>query len=175
MIKDWRTRWGHEFAFIGVQLAPFASANKPDAPQWAKLRKAQVYSTHKLPKVGLAVITDVGAERTISIPPRKSRSAPANSLLARKLAYGEPRCRRNVQIHERRGKPCRANFDSVGAGLETRGGKLTGSTVCGADGTFVPANAEIIGDKVAVWSDSVAKPNFLASATAVRASRAHSE
>ena len=50
------------------------------------------------------------------------------------------------------------SFDSVGAGLECRGAKLTGFTIAGSDRKFYPADAEIRGDTVVVSSPNVERP-----------------
>ena len=41
------------------------------------------------------------------------------------------------------------SFEHVGGGLVAKGGKLTGFTIAGDDGKFVPAEALIEGDRVA--------------------------
>src|SRR5262249_22786501 len=40
MISDWRKRWGNDFPFYCVQLAPFNAGN-PNGDNWAFLREAQ--------------------------------------------------------------------------------------------------------------------------------------
>ena len=49
-------------------------------------------------------------------------------------------------------------FDHAAGGLECKGDAVHGFTVCGGDGKFHPAKAEIRGDTVVVTSDQVAKP-----------------
>src|SRR5262249_47516603 len=90
MIRDWRGHWGQgDFPFLCVQLAPFkAKSPEPQESEWAELREAQLLATNKSPKVGMAVITDVGEENDIH--PRKKAPVGARlALLARKIAYGE--------------------------------------------------------------------------------------
>jgi len=51
------------------------------------------------------------------------------------------------------------SFDHVGAGLIVKGGgELKQFEVCDADGQYVPARAEIVGDTVVVSSPEVAEP-----------------
>jgi sialate O-acetylesterase len=50
------------------------------------------------------------------------------------------------------------NFTHIGGGLVAKGGELKGFILAGADGKFVPAQAEIHGRTVVVTSDQVAKP-----------------
>ncbi len=49
-------------------------------------------------------------------------------------------------------------FENVGGGLEARGGKLRGFTVCGTDRKFFPALAEIEGKKVTLHTPLVPEP-----------------
>src|SRR6266568_5388231 len=73
MIRNWRHDWGEgNFTFLAVQLAPWdpkrspeQMAEKPIESGWAELREAQWMATKTLPKVGMAVITDVGDMKDI--------------------------------------------------------------------------------------------------------------
>jgi sialate O-acetylesterase len=58
-----------------------------------------------------------------------------------------------------RGGKIELSFDHADGGLKSRDGKaLTHFQIAGADQKFVPAKAEIVGRKVVVSSDAVAKP-----------------
>jgi len=60
------------------------------------------------------------------------------------------------------GKQARLWFVHVGGGLQARGGgRLTGFTIAGADGRFVPAEAAIDGDTVLVSCPEVEAPAFV--------------
>ena len=50
------------------------------------------------------------------------------------------------------------SFDHTGSGLAAKGGALTGFSIAGPDKKFVPAVAEIRGDKVVVSSGRVTSP-----------------
>jgi sialate O-acetylesterase len=161
MIEDWRAHWKQgDFPFLCVQLAPYMKIeDKPTDSGWAELREAQLLATKKLPKVGIAVITDVGEEDDIH--PRKKEPAGARlALLARKLAYGQDIVAMGPLFKKMRTEGNRAvlSFDNVGAGLECKGPKLIGFTIAGPDHKFVPADAEIRGETVVVSSPAVEKP-----------------
>lgn len=50
-------------------------------------------------------------------------------------------------------------FKNIGDGLKADGNLLRGFAICGADGIYVQAQAEIVSkDTVRIWSDSVAQP-----------------
>jgi sialate O-acetylesterase len=158
MIKDWRARWKSELPFMGVQLAPFRDDNS-DGVRYAELRDAQVYATKVLPKVGVAVIVDVGDEKDIH-PPQKEPVGARLALAARALAYGEKIVYSGPILKDAKFDAAAAtiSFDHVGGGLVAKGGDLVGFTIAGKDGTFHPAKAEIKGDTVIVFSEQVPNP-----------------
>ncbi len=159
MIEDWRKRFGCELPFMLVQLAPYGNGKgNSGGVTYAELRDAQLYATKKLPKVGMAVITDVGNESDIHPKPK----GPVGERLAiaalgieygKKIEYSGP-VFKDVKFD---GATATLSFDHVGGGLVAKDGDLTGFAVAGADGKFVPAKATIKGDTVVVTSDTVQK------------------
>ncbi len=172
MINNWRQAWGNvEMPFLLVQLAPYmALSPEPQDTPWAHLREAQLYTTQTLPKVGMAVITDVGTAGDIH-PKHKEPVGQRLALLARNIAYGEKIVAngpvyRNMNVRD--GKAL-LHFGSVGTGLQALAveeegvsipaGRLTGFTIAGKDGNFVNADAVIQGkDAVLVSSPQVPEP-----------------
>ncbi len=157
MIKDWRKRWGREFPFLGVQLAPFWDGNS-EGVRYAELRDAQLHATKVLPKVGLAVIMDVGDEKDIH-PQQKEPVGARLALAARAIAYGEKIVYSGPIYREAifDGPKAHILFDHVGGGLVARGGELVGFTACGPDRVFRPAKAVIDGNRVVVTCDGIDK------------------
>jgi sialate O-acetylesterase len=161
LIKNWRRDWGlGNFTFLEVQLAPFmAIKDQPGDSTWAELREAQLLATKNLPKVGLAVITDVGDEKDIH-PKKKEPVGARLALAARAIAYGEKVVHSGPEFRSLRVKGHEAilSFAHVGGGLEARGGELKGFAIAGQDRKFVWARARIEGNKVIVSSPAVPKP-----------------
>jgi sialate O-acetylesterase len=161
MIRCWRRDWGQgDFPFLAVQLAPFLKIqDQPQESSWAELREAQWLATRVLPKVGMAVITDVGDPADIH-PKKKQPVGERLALAARAIAYGERIEYSGPIYHNKVVKDGKAvlYFDHVGKGLEARDGELKGFAICGEDRKFVWAKAEIVGDTVVVSSPEVAKP-----------------
>ncbi|HEU0010839.1 MAG TPA: sialate O-acetylesterase [Verrucomicrobiae bacterium] len=185
MISNWRHDWKQgDFTFLQVQLAPFkAYKEQPDESDWAELREAQVHVSKVLPKAGIAVITDVGDQKDIH-PNRKEPVGARLALAARRIAYGEkvPCCGPTYHSVKIKDGEAILSFDHIGAGLEARSlppragdtnarptllynaatghlvQPLVGFSICGEDRKFVWAGARIVGDKVVVSSDQVAKP-----------------
>jgi sialate O-acetylesterase len=161
MITKWRMEFGHEFPFLIVQLAPFMDIqHQPKDSDWAMLRESQSFLTTALPKVGLAVITDVGEEHNIH-PTKKQPVGERLADAARAIAYGEhitysgPTFK-NMRVND--GK-ITITFDHVDGGLVARDGALKGFAICGPDKKFVWAVADIVGkNKIVVSSPSVPNP-----------------
>jgi len=161
MITKWRYQFGHDFPFLIVQLAPFKNIqHQPQDSDWAMLRESQSFITHALPKVGIAVITDIGEEKDIH-PKKKQPVGQRLELAAQKIAYGE-----NVDYSgptfasmRVRGDKAVLTFDNVDGGLVARGGALKGFAMCGPDHKFIWAVAEIDGDdQIVVSSPAIEKP-----------------
>jgi sialate O-acetylesterase len=155
MIEDWRQAWGEgDFPFLFVQLANF-KAN----PWWPVLRESQ-NNTLELRNTGMAVIIDIGESNDIH-PKNKQDVGKRLALAACATVYGEkveysgPMFRRLSA----EGSTLRLWFDHAGGGLQARGGAgLTGFTIAGSDGKFVPAEARIDGTTVLVSSAAVPEP-----------------
>lgn len=161
MIQNWRRDWNQgNFTFLAVQLAPFTKIkDQPAESDWAELREAQVLATKNFPKVGIAVITDVGEENDIH-PKKKEPVGARLALAARGIAYGQKilysgPSYKKMQIT---GNKITLTFDNAGKGLEARGGELKGFAIAGQDKKFVWAKAEIKGSKIVVSSPEVAEP-----------------
>lgn len=157
MIQDWRKRFDCELPFMLVQLAPYWDGNS-DGVRYAELRDAQLFSTKKLPKVGIAIITDVGNEKDIHPKPKQPVGERlALSALAieygKKIEYSGPSLK-DVKLE---GNKAIVTFDHATGGIVAKDGELTGFTVMGEDKMFYPAKAEIKGDTVVLSSDKASK------------------
>jgi sialate O-acetylesterase len=161
MIYCWRDAWGvGDFPFLIVQLAPFTKITKePTESDWAELREAQVLTSQTLPKVGLAVITDLGDENDIH-PQRKREVGERLALAARAIGFAENIVYSGPMYDKLtvNGDKIILNFKHVGSGLVAKDGDLQDFTIAGEDKKFVNATAKIEGDTVVVSSDKVPNP-----------------
>lgn len=162
MIQDWRNLWKQgDFPFLFVQLANFLEANPtPSESNWAELREAQSM-TLSLPNTGQAVIIDIGEADDIH-PRNKEDVGKRLALNARNIAYGEDLVY-SGPVYESmsvEGNKIRLKFKHVGGGLlaKDKYGYLKSFAIAGDDKKFVWAKAEIVGDEVIVYSESVNKP-----------------
>jgi sialate O-acetylesterase len=153
MIQNWRQVWGEgDFPFLFVQIAPHERMSP-------EIREAQLLSWQKVPRTGMAVITDIGNETDIH-PTQKEPVGDRLALAARAIAYGE-KITYSGPVYASlkvKGNQAVLSFKHVGGGLLAKGGDLKGFTIAGEDGQFVRATAVIEGAKVIVSSPTVAKP-----------------
>jgi sialate O-acetylesterase len=169
LIQNWRSDWGQgPFPFLAVQLAPWDKNRnrsleeitaKPGESDWAELREAQLLTTRVLPKVGMAVITDLGDKDDIH-PTRKRQVGVRLALAARAIAYGERLTHSGPAFRRARFSKGKATlyFDHVGQGLQVRGKSLTGFQICGTNREWVWADARIDGRRVVVSNPQVPEP-----------------
>ncbi len=152
LIKSWRDDWKQEFPFLTVQLAPYEPGN------YAEIREAQWFTTKKLPKVGMAVITDAGDPKDIH-PKDKAVVGERLALLAENMAYGKKIVANGPEFDSVKFEGGKAvlTFKNAG-GLAFKGGTAQGFTIAGKDGKFVKANATIVENTVVVESPDVQEP-----------------
>jgi sialate O-acetylesterase len=157
MIKDWRARWHSELPFMCVQLAPFRGG--ASGVDYAELRDAQLLASKKLPKVGIAVITDAGHETDIH-PPQKDVVGLRLAKCALALAYEKKVPYLGPELKEAKfgGDTATLTFDHAEGGLVAKGseqGEVAGFAAAGPDNAFHPAKAVVKGDTVVVTSPDV--------------------
>jgi sialate O-acetylesterase len=162
LIGDWRTRFAApDFSFHIVQLANFMEVQTtPVQNGWAEIRESQALTAKNDPKVGLAVITDIGDAADIH-PRNKQDVGKRLALQALAITYGRPNVvSEGPQFAELKveGGKAIVKFTSVGGGLKANGGELKGFAIAGADKNFVWGKAEINGDSVIVSAAEVAEP-----------------
>jgi sialate O-acetylesterase len=159
MIGNWRKDWRQgNFPFYYVQIAPFRYG-KQDPRNCAELWESQL-QTLSLPKTGMAVTVDIGDVKDIH-PANKKEVGRRLALWAlakdygRNITYSGPLYRKmKLEDHA-----VRVYFNHARSGLSTRDGQSPSHfQVAGAGRDFVDARAEIDGDTVIVWAESVGHP-----------------
>ncbi len=157
MIEDWRRAWAQgPFPFLFVQLANFRSV--PENSEWPELREAQ-QMTLDLRNTGMAVTIDIGESEDIH-PTNKQDVGHRLALAARAVAYGREVVHSGPVYRQMtiEGSGARLWFDSVGGGLEAKGGELKDFVIAGPDRQFHAAEARIEGDTIVVSSAKVKTP-----------------
>ncbi len=162
MIEDWRQGFGvGDFPFLIVQLANFYPRDpQPTNPNWAALREAQSLTAQNDPQTGLAVIIDIGEAKDIH-PRNKQDVGKRLALAAQDIAYDQVIVSSGPQYRSMTpsGHSIAISFDHVGSGLVVKGGgALEGFAIAAEEGSFVWADAQIIGDQVIVSSPVIQSP-----------------
>jgi sialate O-acetylesterase len=154
LINNWRKDFEQgDFPFLIVQIAPF----KDMSPE---IREAQFIVSQKVNNTALIVITDCGDANNIH-PSHKQPVGERLAIAARALAYGEKIEYSGpvYQSYKIEGSKIILQFSHTGSGLILKdNAALKGFAITGAGNNFVPATAEIIGDKVIVYTNIVDKP-----------------
>jgi len=153
LIDCWRNVWNEpNLPFLYVQIAPYRDMTP-------EIREAQFLTLFDTHDTAMAVITDAGVADDIH--PGNKQIVGARLALAalakaygRKIEYSGPL----YKSYKIRGNHIEISFTHTGKGLVAKGGELKGFTIAGADKKFLPAQAQIVGDKVSVWNDSVDSP-----------------
>ncbi|MFG0258956.1 MAG: sialate O-acetylesterase [Phycisphaerales bacterium JB041] len=156
MIQDWRAKWGREFPFYFVQIAPYTYGG--DRGQTAELREAQLMALD-LPNTGMAVTMDIGNPRDIH-PRNKQDVGRRLALWARVRTYGETGLEYSGPLFRdvvSSGSQIIVRFDHA-AGLNARGGALKGFEIAGEDKVWRAAGATIEGDTVILSAYGISKP-----------------
>ena len=153
LIRDWRAQWGQgNFPFLFVQIAPYNY-------QPAEIRDAQLHAWRVTSNTAMVVTTDVGDAEDIH-PTRKAPVGARLALAARAVAYGE-KIEYSGPLYNRLkivGRKAVLTFTHLGGGLVAKDGPLRGFTISADGKTFVPAQAEIVGDTVTVHAEGVTAP-----------------
>lgn len=163
MIEDWRTKWGQgNFPFYFVQLSSFDEfgGNSNRGSKWAELREAQT-QTLQVPNTGMCVTIDIGNAKDIH-PTNKQdvgyrlAAIALNNDYDKNVVFSGPTFK-SMEIKENK---IILTFDNIGEGLTTteNSGSIHGFEVAGLDKIFYKAKAEIINNKVIVYSGNVTNP-----------------
>lgn len=165
LIEQWRTDWEDDtLPFLFVQLPMFMNEGDDDFKHWCKIREAQMRVHQTTANTGIAVALDKGEFNNIH-PLDKEPVGYRLALQALYHVYGK------ISADEAYGavyKSCirmdggmLVSFDHASDGFDVKGDKIVGFEIAGADKKYVPADAEIRGDKIFVRSAEVAEPVYL--------------
>lgn len=153
LINNWRTQWGMgEFPFLIVQI-PGWKGHQPE------LREAQLLTWKNVKNTAMSVITD--CDDTLDVHPgNKQPVGERIALQAKALVYGE-KVEYAGPVYESMkvdGNKVILSFTHVGTGLMVKGNELQDFVITADNKKFVPAKAEIKGDKVIVFAEGIKNP-----------------
>lgn len=152
-----------DMPFIYAQLPNFMDVSYlPSESNWAALREAQLKAL-SVPNTAMTVNIDLGEWNDIH-PDNKKDVGERMALAALKLAYNEAIVAsgpiyESYKIH---GNKVVISFSNIGSGLLTNDDEaLSEFAIAGDDQKFEWAKAKIEGDKVVVWSETIANPKYV--------------
>ncbi len=157
LINSWRAAWKKDFYFNMVQIAPYAYGNHNIG---ALVQEAQTKLLSH-PKTGVIVITDL-VDNIKDIHPANKHDVGlrlANWALAEtygqtSIAYKNPQFQSMEVV---KGKVV-LTFQNASNGLICKEKVISGFYISGEKEQWFPAEAKIEGNKITVWSKSVATP-----------------
>ena len=157
LIDEWRTDWGQgDFPFYIVQMP------KMGLSSIHIVRDAELQTALNDPAVEMIVTID-NPGRDVHPPCKDTNFGVRLALLARKFEYGHTIDARSPFYNEIAsyvsGDTINVVFDNVADGLQSSGGPLALWEIADASGSYVTADAVIVGyDTVAVSSPLVSHP-----------------
>ena len=162
MISSWRKNFNQKtLPFVYAQLPNFMETKtQPTESNWAVFRDMQT-KTLSVPGTAMTVNVDLGDWNDIH-PMNKKDVSHRLVLAAQKVAYKDRKVVYSGPLYKSmkvKGNKVDLSFSNTGSGLIAKDGKeLRYFAIAGADKKFVWAKAEIIGNKVIVWSDDITNP-----------------
>lgn len=170
LIREWRSLWKDEtLPFLCVQLPMFLNRGDIDRGNWCLIREAQMHVHQATAHTGIAVILDCGEYGNIH-PADKLPVGERLALQALEKVYGRiPADQANGPIY----RFCYPLNDAIVVefdysdgmyvmeqdGTHRTSGPVDGFELAGADGCFIPAQAQLEADgRITVRSDEVADP-----------------
>jgi sialate O-acetylesterase len=157
LIESWRAGFEQsELPFFVVQLPRYDAGQWND---WPAVRAAQQQVANEISGVEIAVTIDLGEENQIH-PADKESVGERLALLARTKVHGESIESSGPVFHsvEVDGGDVFVEW-AFAEGLVFSNGKAQGFEICGTNGIFVSAEAEILsGGRVRVFSAAVPEP-----------------
>lgn len=166
MVKQWRAEWNiGNFPFYFAQIAPYNYAQLPPYSVGGKfnsayLRDAQRKCSDFIPASGMAVLMDIGEEKSIH-PSHKVEGGERLALLALGRTYGlkgfgfDSPAYDSVSVS---GNIAEVRFKNASNWLTSYGKELSYFEIAGKDKIFYPAKAVISRNTVLVSSPQVKEP-----------------
>lgn len=157
LVKSWRETWhDNELPFYYVQLSSI------DRPSWTWFRDSQRKLMETIPHSGMAVSSDRGDSTNVH-PTRKKEVGERLARWALNKTYGRDVLPSGPLFRSVEFKDGSAylSFD-YGEGMHAAdGNEIHTFEIAETDGLFVPAQAEVTGGNIRVWSDEIKHPHYV--------------
>ena len=158
LIRNWRDIWcDDQLTFIIGQL-PMYGGKDPDGDSWAIIREAQMRVFNTIKNTGIVVLLDCG-ERDNLHPWDKRQVGHRFAMQALDIVYGgcdgayAPTFKNAIW----RGDMVELQFDNARGGFRVVG-EPEGFEICGEDGVFKPAIADVSEERIFLTEPTVEHP-----------------
>lgn len=158
LIRNWRDLWrDDQLTFIIGQL-PVYGGKDPDGDSWAIIRAAQMRVYNTIKNTGIVVLLDCG-ERDNLHPFDKRQVGHRFAMQAMDIVYGgcdgaySPTIKNAIW----RGDMVELQFDNARGGFRVKG-SAEGFEICGEDGVFVPAIADVSEERIFLTAPNIEHP-----------------
>ena len=155
LIRTWRKLFKNEaLPFLFVQLPMWVDLNGIDTFRWPLLRKAQAAVRDTVPGTGMICLLDQGEFGNIH-PTAKRPVGERLADLAGVMLYGKGEISPRALDLTPQGDTL---IIHLSAPVRLRGESAALLEISGADGCYVPAQAEVLGDRLLLHAASVKQP-----------------
>lgn len=150
----WREAWGnHELPFIIGQL-PMLGDKPDDGEEYPLIREAQMKLYDIFKNMGICVLLDC-ADREYAREIGRRFAMQALNIIN---GGCDGACAPTVKSATWRGDTVELQFNDARGGFKVMGDEAGGFEVCGTDGVFCPAIADISGEKIFLTCEQVSQP-----------------
>ena len=161
MVSDYRNRWGNDFSFYFVELAPHSYGNA-SGTMTAYFREMQLKHVNIIPKSGMVCTADIGSHDFIhpsnkaDVGKRLALWALAKDYGIKNIGYATPTYK-SIEVD---GNKIHITFDNAVGKVHPMNKPLNSFEIAGEDKVFYPANAivDLKTKQLTVWNDSIGIP-----------------
>lgn len=158
LIRNWREAWRDDnLPFVIAQLPMYAGEN-PDGEGWSIIRESQMRIYETIKNTGIVVLADCG-ERDNIHPVDKKPVGHRFAMQTLNMVYGgaDGAFAPTIDYAVWRGDTVELHFKNAKFGFKVKG-EPEGFEVCGEDGVYYPAFADISGERIFLSCEEVKNP-----------------
>lgn len=159
LVRNWREVWrDDQLPFVIGQLPVYAGGD-PNGEAWPIIREAQMRVYDTIKNTGIAVLIDCG-ERDNIHPVDKKPVGHRFAMQALDMVYGgcDGAFAPMIKTAVWRGDTVELQFNYARGGFKVKGDISDSFEICGEDGVYQPAYADISGERIFVSSDDIPNP-----------------
>ncbi len=159
LIRNWREDWRDDQLMFVIGQLPVYGGKNPDGDSWSIIREAQMRVYKTIKNTGIVVLLDCGEKDTLH-PLDKREVGRRFAMQVLEVSYGgcDGSCAPIFKNAIKRGDTLELQFDNIRAGFKLIGGEATGFEICGEDGKYVPAYADISGTRIFLSAEGIDRP-----------------